>query len=341
MKAPINILYVWTSLLFLLYHSEVLKSASAQENEDVLDFGLSEESDLENVPKFVESEDVNSLPKMQYKTAEIADAVMGSEAAIDPAEILSLFPKNGQNPQAQGFSPPCDEAQCVSGGQSSEKANAEEAQQISLELVQADAAVPEENNTTEAAKTFKVNCDKRNVTGLDVFSVHVLNGSQDLMEFLNANGSECSVVLFFTAWCRFSASLAPHFNALPRVFPIMHFLALDASQHSSLSTRFGTVAVPNILLFQGAKPMARFNHTDRTLQTLASFISNQTGFEAGPDKDVTEVDLQGPLSGVPVRGVDWLLVFSVLFIAGFGLYAALRTDSIRWIIPGQEHEHQD
>lgn len=55
---------------------------------------------------------------------------------------------------------------------------------------------------------------------------------EDLMEYLNANGTECSVVLFFTAWCQFSASLAPHFNALPRVFPSMHFLALDASQHS-------------------------------------------------------------------------------------------------------------
>ncbi|KAK7925705.1 hypothetical protein WMY93_008015 [Mugilogobius chulae] len=278
MKASLNILYVWTSLFFLLYHSEVLKSASAQENEDVLDFGLSEESDLENIPRFVESEEVNSLPKMQYKTAEIADAIMGTEAPIDPAEIQSLFPKNVQNPHAQGFSPPCDEAQCVSEGQSSEEVNNEETQQISLEMVSA----PEEHNTTETTKTFKVNCDKRNVTGMDTFTVHVLNGSQDLMEFLNANGSECSVVLFFTAWCQFSASLAPHFNALPRVFPSMHFLALDASQHSSLSTRFGTVAVPNILLFQGAKPMARFNHTDRTLETLTSFISNQTGFEAGP-----------------------------------------------------------
>lgn len=56
--------------------------------------------------------------------------------------------------------------------------------------------------------------------------------TQDLMEFLNANSSECSVVLFFTSWCQFSARLAPHFNALPRVFPSMHFLALDASQHS-------------------------------------------------------------------------------------------------------------
>lgn len=56
--------------------------------------------------------------------------------------------------------------------------------------------------------------------------------SQDLMEFLNANNTECSLVLFFTTWCQFSASLAPHFNALPRIFPSMHFLALDASQHS-------------------------------------------------------------------------------------------------------------
>lgn len=343
MRGQFNILYVWTSLFFLLYHSEVLKSSSAQESEDVLDYGVSEDalSDLENVPKFVESEEVDSMPKMQFKTAEIADAVMGTEAPIDPKEIQSLFPKNAQNSQMQGFSPPCDEAQCVSEGQWVELPTTEETDQVSLEMVQSDAPASEEHNTTETTKTYKVNCDKRNITGMDFFTVQVLNGSQDLMEFLNANGSECSVVLFFTSWCQFSASLAPHFNALPRVFPSMHFLALDASQHSSLSTRFGTVAVPNILLFQGAKPMARFNHTDRTLDTLTSFITNQTGFEAGLDRNVTEADRLGPLSSVPVRGVDWLLVFSVMFITGFSLYAALRTDSIRWLIPGQEHEHQE
>ncbi|KAL0161881.1 hypothetical protein M9458_041277, partial [Cirrhinus mrigala] len=220
----------------------------------------------------------------------------------------------------------------------------------------------------------------------------------DLMELLNANSTECSLVLFYTTWCQFSANLAPHFNALPRVFPSMHFLALDASQHSSaarrwcfrvhrlgfsrslysLSTRFGTVAVPNILLFQGAKPMARFNQTDRTLETLTSFITNQTGvafviymqcwfvqkhscdacpvyvlygdfvishrslgFEASPDQSVRDEDRVGPLPAVPVKGIDWLFVFSVLFISGFTLYAILCTDSIRWLIPGQDHEHQD
>lgn len=150
--------------------------------------------------------------------------------------------------------------------------------QVTLDIVHAETT--EEHNTTETAKTYKVNCDKRNITGMEDYTVHVLNVSQvsfqsscspwnlldayflscqpenstwlkhnlnfrvgfsaysglyvtqDLMEFLNANSSECSVVLFFTAWCQFSARLAPHFNALPRVFPSMHFLALDASQHS-------------------------------------------------------------------------------------------------------------
>lgn len=315
----------------------------AQESDELV---LSEDavSDLENIPKFVESEDLDSLPKRQFKTAEIADAVMGTEAPIDPSDIESLFPKNVKDFQS-GFSPPCDEnsAQCGSPAlaakaESLEENSDESSQQLTLDIVRADT---EEQNTTETAKTYKVNCDKRNITGVDSFTVQVLNASQDLMEFLNANSTECSVVLFFTAWCQFSASLAPHFNALPRVFPSMHFMALDASQHSSLSTRFGTVAVPNILLFQGAKPMARFNHTDRTLETLTSFIANQTGFEVGPDKNVMDTDRLGPLPSVPVKSIDWLLVFSILFITGFITYAILRTDSIRWLIPGQEHEHQD
>ncbi|KFV61263.1 Thioredoxin domain-containing protein 15, partial [Dryobates pubescens] len=199
----------------------------------------------------------------------------------------------------------------------------------------------EESNTTDSAKAPKVNCEERNITGIERFTLQILNVSQDLMEFLNPNSSDCTLVLFYTPWCRFSASLAPHFNSLPRAFPTLHFLALDASQHSSLSTRFGTVAVPNILLFQGAKPMARFNHTDRTLETLKDFIFNQTGIEAVSDVAVTKEDWEGPLPSVLTKGIDWLLLFSVLFLASFIMYATVRTESIRWLLPGQEHEHQE
>lgn len=351
MTGVLHILHITFVVLFMLYLSDSLSfsSVTAQENDELPEFKLSEDvvSDLENSPKFVETEDSESLPKRQFKTAEIADAVMGTETPIDPSDIESLFPKNVKDFQS-GFSPPCDEndIQCGSLTLSADEASLEEkstesSEQVTLDLVHIETIGSEEQNSTESTKTYKVNCDKRNTTGIDTFTVQVLNASQDLMEFLNANSTECSVVLFFTTWCQFSANLAPHFNALPRVFPSMHFLALDASQHSSLSTRFGTVAVPNILLFQGVKPMARFNHTDRTLETLTSFIANQTGFEASPDRNVTDADRLGPLPSVPVKSIDWLLVFSILFITGFTMYAILRTDSIRWLIPGQEHEHQD
>ncbi|XP_016374632.1 thioredoxin domain-containing protein 15-like isoform X2 [Sinocyclocheilus rhinocerous] len=249
--------------------------------------------------------DPADLPQRRFRTAEMADAVMGA-------------------PQSAGLEPLQGEA-CV-GGRCEESSPSGETKS---------------QNFTEPAKTYKVSCDRRNVTGIELFTVQLLNASQDLMELLNANSTECSLVLFYTTWCQFSASLAPHFNALPRVFPSMHFLALDASQHSSLSTRFGTVAVPNILLFQGAKPMARFNQTDRTLETLTSFITNQTGFEASPDQTVRDEDRVGPLPSVPVKSIDWLFVFSVLFISGFTLYAILCSDSVRWLVPGPDHEHQD
>ncbi|XP_062309808.1 thioredoxin domain-containing protein 15 [Osmerus eperlanus] len=333
-----------TVLVYALLLAFYLTSSSAQENDELPEFDFSEDlgSDPENRPEFVRMDNLESQPKRQYKTAEIADALMGTELPADPSGLESLIPKNVKDFQ-MGFSPPCDDdAQCGSPQTPGEPADGnvvEPSQQVTLGMVHVDGMTAEDQNAT--AKTYKVNCERRNITGIENFTVQVLNASQDLMEFLNANNTECSLVLFFTTWCQFSASLAPHFNALPRIFPSMHFLALDASQHSSLSTRFGTVAVPNILLFQGVKPMARFNHTDRTLDTLASFIANQTGFEASVDRNVTDADRSGPLPSVSMKSIDWLLVFSILFISSFTIYAILRTDSIRWLIPGQEHEHQE
>uniref|UniRef100_A0A8B9KI54 Thioredoxin domain containing 15 n=1 Tax=Astyanax mexicanus TaxID=7994 RepID=A0A8B9KI54_ASTMX len=293
---------------------------------------LVEDSDGQT-PQFV-SETPELQPRIQqFKTAEMADAVLGAELSADPAGIEALIPKSLKE-SLFGVSEVCEGESCKVEGSSEEES-------VENPAGSGVSGSGDEQNSTETAKTYKVSCDKRSITGLESFTVQVLNASQDLMEFLNANGTECTLVLFFTTWCQFSANLAPHFNALPRVFPSMHFLALDASQHSSLSTRFGTVAVPNILLFQGAKPMARFNHTDRTLDTLTSFITNQTGFEAVPGQVVGEEDQAGPLPSVPVKSIDWLFVFSILFILGFSLYAILRTDSIRLLIPGQEHDHQD
>ncbi|NXS73457.1 TXD15 protein, partial [Pandion haliaetus] len=284
---------------------------------------------------------------VRYRTAEMADAMLGSGLPAERAVVLSVVPGEARDGQTSAVAKgACDAAAggdaCGAGSGPAAalgRAGGQDREQTALETVL--PAPAEESNSTDSAKAPKVNCEERNTTGIDRFTLQILNVSQDLMEFLNPNSSDCTLVLFYTPWCRFSASLAPHFNSLPRAFPTLRFLALDASQHSSLSTRFGTVAVPNILLFQGAKPMARFNHTDRTLETLKDFIFNQTGVEAKNDVAVTEEDWEGPLPSVLTKGIDWLLLFSLLFLASFVVYATVRTESIRWLIPGQEHEHQE
>ncbi|XP_073505378.1 thioredoxin domain-containing protein 15 [Phyllobates terribilis] len=285
-------------------------------------------------------EESRSTGAVQYKTAEIADAMQSLDIQTDPAVLLSMLPRVMKD--RAGANTVCDTEtggeECGSSDDS--LSNSDDQSQEQTQNMDASAA-DTDSNTTDSSKPLKVNCEDRNITNMENFTLQILNISQDLMDFLNPNSSECSMVLFFTPWCQFSADLAPHFNALPRAFPTLQFLALDASQHSSLSTRFGTVAVPNILLFQGAKPMARFNHSERNLESFKSFIFNQSGIEAIPDIFVTEADIEGPLPSTPQAGIDWLLVFSVVYVTSFIVYATMQTDRIRWLIPGQEHEHQE
>ncbi|XP_053319485.1 thioredoxin domain-containing protein 15 [Spea bombifrons] len=322
-------------------------SESAHQDGDIkIDNPLSPDA----VSLAVHAEDVPASETIQYKTAEIADAMQSTDIPTDPAVLLTMVPREMKaRTAADAAVSVCDKGTDGEGCTAHEtladllKVSTNNQDKTSVENIASDPEPQktEESNTTDSNKPLKVNCEERNITGVENFTLQILNVSQDLMEFLNPNSSECTLVLFYTPWCRFSAELAPHFNSLPRAFPILHFVALDASQHSSLSTRFGTVAVPNILLFQGAKPMARFNHTERTLETLKSFIFNQSGIEPKPEVVVTEADFDGPLPHAPLAGIDWLLAFSLFYVAIFILYATVQTDSIRWLIPGQEHEHQD
>ncbi|XP_015285136.1 PREDICTED: thioredoxin domain-containing protein 15 [Gekko japonicus] len=314
---------------------------------------LSEKLSETTVPFTIESSSAyvsSDKPKesIQYRTAEIADAMMGSGIPEGQPVLLSVIPgETKERHVSESDSGTCDaiNGECSTEGViaslSQPGSSAQERIRDTAVVLEAVHPSTDDSNSTDGMKTPKVNCEERNITGITNFTLQILNISQDLMEFLNPNGSDCTLVLFYTPWCRFSANLAPHFNSLPRAFPTLHFLALDASQHSSLSTRFGTVAVPNILLFQGAKPMARFNHTDRTLDTLKAFIFNQTGIEPKTDVVVTEEDQEGPLPSTLTKGIDWLLLFSLLFLISFIMYATVRTESIRWLIPGHDQEHQE
>uniref|UniRef100_A0A6B2F7T2 Thioredoxin domain-containing protein n=1 Tax=Bothriechis nubestris TaxID=1766655 RepID=A0A6B2F7T2_9SAUR len=340
----------WGRHLGVVWLLAFLVAAETDETSDLLSKELSETSlPLNQESSSAHSSSDGHRESVQYRTAEIADAMMSGSLLADHRVVLSVIPSDTKESHlSEADTGTCDAAadgECSTNNMASVSQQVSHAQEpivhppVVLEAVHPSSA--EDSNNTDGTKTPKVNCEERNVTGMTNFTLQILNISQDLMEFLNPNGSDCTLVLFYTPWCRFSANLAPHFNCLPRVFPTLHFLALDASQHSSLSTRFGTVAVPNILLFQGAKPMARFNHTDRTLETLKAFIVNQTGIQPKSDVVVSVEDHVGPLPSTLSKGIDWLLLFSLLFLISFIMYATIRTESIRWLIPGQDQEHQE
>lgn len=89
--------------------------------------------------------------------------------------------------------------------------------------------------------------------------------------------SNCTVVLFFTHWCPWSAKAAPHFNALPRAFRNIRFAAIDSSVHTAINTYFGILSVPSMVLFYNGKILAKFNDTTFNVNQFAEFISTFTG----------------------------------------------------------------
>lgn len=95
----------------------------------------------------------------QFKTAEIADAVLGTELPANSAGIQALIPKSL-------ISTPC------------EKEVEEELVKEEQERKQESPVGTDELNSTETTKTYKVSCDKRSIAGIDAFTVQVLNTSQ-------------------------------------------------------------------------------------------------------------------------------------------------------------------
>ncbi|KAF0302682.1 Thioredoxin domain-containing protein 15 [Amphibalanus amphitrite] len=190
----------------------------------------------------------------------------------------------------------------------------------------------------------------------DVLALELVNGSV-LTEALAADSTVrtrsqpaiCLLVLFYGRSCPFSAAAAPHLNALPRVFPDLRVLAVDALENGSLNTRFGIIAVPTVLLFHNGRPVARYNQSEPTLERLAEFISSHTLLSAGGPLEITDADLAGPLPTVAEHRLDWYLVAAWLFIIVCVACAATRlrlwrraADTVRaWWLEAEQHLHEE
>ncbi|XP_069124791.1 thioredoxin domain-containing protein 15-like [Argopecten irradians] len=221
-----------------------------------------------------------------------------------------------------------------------------------LENATLDKSVGEEDElTNKTDKKVRFQCSGRNYTDENVtdFTVKIVNntGLLNALNFdKNESVSDCVLVLFFAPWCPFCAKMAPNYNALARAFPQLEVLAVDAAQFSNLNARFGTVLVPNILLFHQSRALVRFNQTDKSFDNLASFVRNITGLEPNSSVNVTEKDYEGPLSSIPTEETDYLLWVAWLFVLIFtGIVFVQSTYGQQCItkvrILWQEHQHID
>jgi thiol-disulfide isomerase/thioredoxin len=164
--------------------------------------------------------------------------------------------------------------------------------------------------------TRKIVCLKRNKTENVSESVQQVNSTELLLKLNSKNDTSgnCAVVMFYAPWCMFCAETAPHYNALARAFPEIDVLAIDAIHFNILNARFGTIAVPNILVFHNSKAVARFNSSTRTLETMMDFVANVTGLEPLRSTEVTPLDYEGPLGNTTTKDQDYLLCLAWIFI---------------------------
>ncbi|XP_033738674.1 uncharacterized protein LOC117326148 [Pecten maximus] len=205
--------------------------------------------------------------------------------------------------------------------------------------------------TNKTDKKVRFQCNGKNFTDANVtaHTVKIVNntGLLNALNFdKNESVSDCVLVLFFAPWCPFCAKMAPNYNALARAFPQLEVLAVDAAQFSNLNARFGTVLVPNILLFHQSRALVRFNQTDKSFDNLASFLRNITGLEPNSSVNVTQEDYEGPLSSIPTEESDYLLwvawIFVLIFTSIVFVQSAYGQQCITKVrILWQEHQHID
>jgi hypothetical protein len=84
------------------------------------------------------------------------------------------------------------------------------------------------NSTVAANKTkSQIVCNRKPYTEN---VVQILNGSMLTVQLTESNANDCFVVMFYASWCKFSAQLAPFYNALPKAFSQLDIFALDLSK---------------------------------------------------------------------------------------------------------------
>uniref|UniRef100_A0A0N5AVR6 Thioredoxin domain-containing protein n=1 Tax=Syphacia muris TaxID=451379 RepID=A0A0N5AVR6_9BILA len=122
----------------------------------------------------------------------------------------------------------------------------------------------------------------------------------------------CMISAFYAPNCYFSFQMSPHLNALPRMFPHLEVVAVDASESSRLYTRYGVIGTPTVILWINGLPAFRMDEAPFSLQSFKKFVERRTDLEAIRSVNVTDEDHFGPLlCHYKAATIDWLFLASL------------------------------
>jgi thiol-disulfide isomerase/thioredoxin len=172
------------------------------------------------------------------------------------------------------------------------------------------------DSVSSGSKQPDPDCNGWNITTFDRSTnvVFLINGSTLTHLMAGSDPNECFTVMFYVPWCPYSAELAPIYNALPRAFLNMDFYAFDVSKSIGYNTKFGTSAVPMIIVFKQKQILGKFNYTDKHLDDFIEFVSNKTGYPENKTIIIEYYDYQGPVPTEPTQTYDYYLLVSWCFL---------------------------
>uniref|UniRef100_A0A1I8AAN2 Thioredoxin domain-containing protein n=1 Tax=Steinernema glaseri TaxID=37863 RepID=A0A1I8AAN2_9BILA len=106
----------------------------------------------------------------------------------------------------------------------------------------------------------------------------------------------CNVVVFYGEGCPFSVKMAEVVNALPRIFPRLNVMAIDAAATTKFNSRYGVAGTPMVVLYQDANVRARLAAGYIPLEKVVKTISEYTDFVPSiRNFSIVEEDKEGPL----------------------------------------------
>lgn len=153
----------------------------------------------------------------------------------------------------------------------------------------------------------------------------ILNASE-IAETLSAARNECSLLIFYSPHCMFSARSAPYLNGIARYYPNISVLALQINESSTVNMKYGIVAIPTVLLLHNSRAIAKLNHTNATsLDVLAAFIEKHTGIPQVQNMTLLPIDRIGPLPSEVVERPNYLLLVAWIFTIFAFIYLLLRS----------------